>query len=364
MIIQIVPQLPPAINGVGDYALALARQLRQDFGVTTLFVVADPNWTGEVIIEDFPIKKVAKHSAQALNSVLSELASSSTCVLLHYVGYGYAKRGCPVWLVNGLYQWQQRVVKTTLVTMFHEVHATHYPIWSSAFWTEPLQKYLIARILHLSDRTITNKPGYAGVLRKLSPRKKLQIPILPVFSSVGEPNKLLPLIERKPRLVVFGQSGNRLKVYEQSISALKRVCQELGIQEIIDIGSPINLSISEVDDIPIIMLGKQPAQQISNILQDSWVGFFSYPLDFLTRSTIFAAYCSHGVIPVGINSYAWSPEDNGLEEKKHYWLADNQTKQLSVALGEVIANNAYNWYQSHNLTIQAKYFASFFAENF
>lgn len=45
-IIQIVPQLPPAINGLGDYALNLARQLRQDFAIETHFVVGDHSWTG------------------------------------------------------------------------------------------------------------------------------------------------------------------------------------------------------------------------------------------------------------------------------------------------------------------------------
>ena len=45
-IIQIVPKLPPAIDGLGDYALNIARQLYKDFGVKTHFVVGDPAWVG------------------------------------------------------------------------------------------------------------------------------------------------------------------------------------------------------------------------------------------------------------------------------------------------------------------------------
>jgi hypothetical protein len=52
-ILQIVPRLPPAIDGVGDYALNLARQLRQDFSIHTHFLVCDPNWNGKTELEGF-----------------------------------------------------------------------------------------------------------------------------------------------------------------------------------------------------------------------------------------------------------------------------------------------------------------------
>ncbi|MCC5637247.1 glycosyltransferase family 1 protein [Nostoc sp. CHAB 5844] len=360
MIIQIVPQMHPATSGVGDYAIALARQLHQDFGIITSFIVGDPNWNGATEVEYFPIRKVGNRSPKALISALEEIADSSISIVIHYVGYGYATRGCPFWLVDGLRQWQTRESKAILVTMFHELYAAGYSIWSSAFWTEPLQKYLIARLVSISDRVITNKPEYGKILKELCPGKNQHIPILPVFSNVGEPETILPLAERKQRLVVFGGAGNRFNVYQQSISALKRVCRELNIQEIIDIGPPINQSIPKINDLTVVELGQQPAEKVSEILQNSWVGFFYYPLDFLTRSTIFAAYCAHGVIPVGTSYYAWGKEQDGLEENKHYWIVDNQNDRLSLSMGTIIAKNAYKWYQEHNLVTQAKCFVKWF----
>jgi hypothetical protein len=38
-IYQIVPRLHPRIDGVGDYALSLARQLRHDYGIDTHFII-------------------------------------------------------------------------------------------------------------------------------------------------------------------------------------------------------------------------------------------------------------------------------------------------------------------------------------
>jgi len=50
-------RLPPEIDGVGDYALSLARQLRLDFGIEMHFIVCDPTWAGATEIEDFRLTK-------------------------------------------------------------------------------------------------------------------------------------------------------------------------------------------------------------------------------------------------------------------------------------------------------------------
>lgn len=359
MIIQIVPQMPPIVNGVGDHGLALAKQIRKDFGINSCFVVGDPYWNGGTAIDDFPVQKLNERSAKSLIYTLNQITSSRVPILLHYVNYGYAQRGCPTWLVNGLQQWQTQKChkeQVPLVTMFHEVYAGNQPLWTSAFWTEPVQKYLAATLAKISDRLVTNKFRYAELVKKICTSKQLKFDIMPVFSNIGEPEKILPLTERKRRLVIFGGAGNRLKVYEQSISLLQRVCRELEIQEVVDIGPPLKNSLSNIENIPLICLNRQPAEKISAILQDSWVGFFNYPLDFLTRSGTFAAYCAHGVIPVGTKYYAWIKEDDGLIENQHYWLGDNLTKKLNFHIGENIAANAYNWYQTHTLSKQAETF--------
>lgn len=55
LMISVVPRLYPAIDGVGDYALTLARQLRSDFGVETRFIIGDPTWVGKNQLEGFNI---------------------------------------------------------------------------------------------------------------------------------------------------------------------------------------------------------------------------------------------------------------------------------------------------------------------
>ncbi|MBE9224276.1 glycosyltransferase [Phormidium sp. LEGE 05292] len=359
-IVSIVSGLPPTIDGVGDYALNLAQQLRKDFAIDTHFIVGNPKWVGEDEIEGFSVSKVSDRSVSTLLSLLNNNSRPSTVILLHYVSYAYAKRGCPFWLIDGLQQWRNTRSDRTLVTMFHELYATG-PIWASSFWLSPVQKNLASRLSRLSDRCLTSKQIYANLLYKLSLGQKSQVPILPVFSNIGEPEQAPSLAERCQRLVVFGGSSTRRRVYQRSLTALGNICQELAIEEIIDIGPPIGLKISDINGVPMVAMGKTAAEEVSKILSSSIVGFFDYPLDYLAKSTIFAAYCAHKMIPIG-TFYAEESRD-GLEVGKHYWLADRPLGKLSLELGQTIADNAYTWYQTHNLSQQAKTFASYLTEN-
>ena len=352
-VISIVPDLPPAIDGVGDYAFNLARQLRKDFGIETHFIVGNPTRTGATEMEGFPVSQVAERSGTILLSLLQVNCQQTATVLLHYVGYGYAKRGCPFWLVNGLQRWRNTTVNRSLVTMFHEVYATG-PIWASSFWLSPLQKNLAVRLSRFSDRCLTSKQGYAQMLYELSAGKQIEIPTVPVFSNIGEPESVPSLAERPRRLVVFGGSSNRQRVYQRSRNALERTCQDLDIEEILDVGPPTGLDIPPINGIPVVAMGKRTALEISTILLRSIAGFFDYHTEYLTKSTIFAAYCAHGLIPIG--TYYSDLQVDGLEAGKHYWLADRPTVKLSLELAQAIADNAYAWYQNHNLSAQAKVF--------
>ncbi len=353
-LISIVSGLPPMIDGVGDYAFNIARQLRKDFAINTDFIVGNPNWVGESEIEGFSVSKVSVRSVANLLSLLNCNDHPST-ILLHYVCYGYALRGCPFWLIDGLQQWRSASRIRSLVTMFHETYAFGPP-WTSAFWLSPVQKNLLARLARLSDRCLTSKEGYAKIISKLSSGKQTQIHAIPVFSTIGEPEQPSPLAERPRRLVVFGAVPTRQRVYQRSLAALARTCQELLIEEIVDIGPATELEISQINGVPVIAMGERGTAEVSTILLSSIVGFFDYHTEYLAKSTIFAAYCAHRLIPVG--TFYSDFQEDGLQAGKHYWLADRTIESLSLAAGQVIADNAYTWYQSHNLSSQAKVFAT------
>lgn len=360
-IIQVVPKLPPAIDGLGDYALNLARQLRQEFNQETHFVVGDPNWHRERDIEGFPISVLPKRSGAAVLSCLSQMDASPASVLLHYVGYGYAQRGCPVWLVDGLQRWRTTGVNRFLVTMFHELYAFGPP-WTSSFWLSPLQKNLARHLARLSDRILTSRQNYAQSLHTLSRSKHSQISTLPVFSNIGEPDQVSSLAQRERCIVVFGSPSNRRRVYRESWAELQLTCELLGIEEIWDIGSKTGLNLSTVNGVPIRELGERSAAEISGLLLKSLAAFFNYTPEFLAKSTIYAAYCAHGLLPV--SHVGSSVSVDGIIEGKHFWTPHHQTEGLkSLESLQAIADQAHAWYQTHNLSVQAQTFAALLANN-
>ncbi|HEX8183377.1 MAG TPA: glycosyltransferase family 1 protein, partial [Blastocatellia bacterium] len=291
-LITIVTGLPPRIDGIGDYALSMACRVQKDTGIETHFIVGDPAWDGPSSVEGFQVSKLTERSCANLLRMLARETESASIVLLHYGGYGYAMRGCPVWLVDGLRRWRNETEGRLLITMFHELYASGPP-WTSAFWLSPLQKRLAASLAQLSDEYFTSSQHYAEMICKLSLGKHGKARSLPVFSSVGEPCSVSPLIERSRRLVIFGTPGRRAQAYRRSAAALNRICDELGIEEILDIGRAIDFDPSQMMRVPVKTCGELPQLEVSRYLSDAVAGALDYPVSVLSKSTIFAAYCAH-----------------------------------------------------------------------
>ena len=351
--LQIVPRLPPTVDGVGDYALNLACQLHKYFSINTHFLVCDPGWDGETEIEGFSVSRLKGRTTKIL---IEQVPRETTSILLHYVGYGYAKRGYPLWLIEGLQGWKCDRPQLHLVTMFHEVRSSSRKLWTSSFWLTPLKKRLVIRLLKISDRCLTSKQLYAQSIKELSQGKHTNIPALPVFSNLGEPQNVPPLSLRQNRLVVFGRMNSRKRVYFQSLEQLHYTCQILNIEELWDVGDASGYVIPELDlgQVNIIKKGNQSAQEISTILLNSKVGFLDYNPNFLGKSGIFAAYTAHGMLPV--NSHEGEGMIDGLECGKHYWVPEPK-HQHSINQPQAIADAAHQWYRTHDLTTHAQCFA-------
>src|SRR3954463_15442813 len=86
-VLQIVPHLPGTFDGVGDYALNVARALSADHGITTTFLVAEK--TSVLSREGYEVISGWNRYSSA------SLAEKYAHVILHYVNYGYQSRGIP-----------------------------------------------------------------------------------------------------------------------------------------------------------------------------------------------------------------------------------------------------------------------------
>src|SRR5687767_14994641 len=114
-VLQIVPQLPGTFDGVGDYALNLARALSADHGITTTFLVAAKT------------SLTAKEGYRVISGLnrerIPELTQNCEHVILHYVNYGYQARGIPFSL-RAFAQQLRSQLRGRWVTTFHELYAS------------------------------------------------------------------------------------------------------------------------------------------------------------------------------------------------------------------------------------------------
>jgi hypothetical protein len=314
MLIHVVPHLPPPPEGVGSYALALAEALGRRFGTESRLVAADA---------------LPARTPEALREALGAAGPA----LLHYAGYGYHPRGCPGWLVEALEGWSGR-----LVTAFHEVWATGLP-WRSSFWLSPRQRSLAGRLARRSDGLVTSMALYRRRLLRHAPGR--EVAVLPVFSTVGEPAEVPPLGERAPRLVLFGGPGVRGRAYRHLGAAIAQTCESLGLREIVDIGPPAPEAPERIAGRPVRRLGPLPAGEVSRALLDARAGFLSYPAPFLAKSTIFAAYCSHGLLPAS----SWPRPRRRVEPPPPFWRPAEANRRDP----QEVADRARDWYLSHTL---------------
>lgn len=336
----IVPTLPPNPSGVGDYALILARHLREHAGMETEFFVGDPSWRtkGSTRLEGFPVEAFAARTPAAVEEAL---ADGDGPVFLNYVGYGYQKRGVPFWLLGAMKRLRAR--RLPIITFFHELEASG-PITSSAFWLNPAMRYIWVRLARLSQASFCTT---SLVERMLLQHAGATARRFAIFSTIGEDGELVPFDQRVRRAVIFGKPTFRLASYNEHRADFERALAATGCTEIVDIGPPLPAMPAEVAGVPVRAMGVLEAPAIRAIMRESLLGFVPYPLPFACKSTIFAAYCAHGMLPM-VHEQP-TREVDGIVMGANVLPATPGMAPLTMDRMAEVAAAAKAWYDTHSI---------------
>lgn len=337
---QIVPCLPPLIDGLGDHAFALAAALQEHTATASRFLVCDPAWSTAGGNRDPRAIAVPAGEAETFARALA-MAADRGVVLLHYVGYAYdARQGRPAWLLTALERWRRDHPERRLITMFHELYASSPP-WRKAFWLSAGQQRIAAGLARLSDFSFTSNGHYAAWLARHMPDGR-HCPVWPVLSNVGEPADPPVYGQRAAALALFGRAPNRARAYRRGRDELVALCRRLELREIHDLGAPLaDARLADLPGLTIHRHGILPPAGVSQVLTQCRVGYLDNAGGRLSKSGVFAAYASHGLAPLVERRY---PDEDGLVSDHH--LASVTAAPEAQAF-PAIAAAAREWYRGH-----------------
>jgi hypothetical protein len=354
MLIQVVPQRSVEPNGVADYALALARALREYNGTGSIFLSSA---CAVPVQDEWDTVSLPQRRGQVLADAIRSLTAEvkAQAVLLHFSGYGYQMRGVPLWLANGLQIWRRHEPHVPLLTIFHELYATNRP-WRSAFWLSPIQKQIARRILHLSSTAVTPTKLYSKrLLHWANGGERKVVTSLPVFSNVGEPGCGPSPCARGATAVVFGLAGVEDRLFGVYRTDVERIVSALEVEKIIDIGPRFSSLPSTLAGIPVISKGVLPQSAVSDLLQQARFGFVAYPLDVIAKSGVFAAYAAHGVVPVVLSEQSRLVSFDGVRPGQHFLDGLSLTTGVGADQLTSIQRELFNWYTLHSTRAQADF---------
>lgn len=346
-VLQIVPRRSTIADGVGDYATILADRLFEVAGIRSIFLQCAPETVWPIRDQRWPTSCLSTPRSTAFQSDVNAIVQAHRvdALLVHISLYGYQRRGVPTWLVRGL-EAIKRKRAMPIAAIFHETWAgdSATPLQSS-YWLWRLQRYLIGRLLTLSDYVVTTTGGFKRALLSLQKSIPKEVIVENVFSNVGEPEVVAPVADRARRLVVFG--GPSISVLD-AFGALQRFAEAAGIGHIVDIGRRSAPPPVRIGEVPVTAAGALPAEEVSRRLADCRYGVVPYSnRAVFGKSTIIAAYAAHGVLPV-----VFAPthaDSDGLCAGQTYLAADDH----AVAHPQAVQERLLAWYGQHDSRRQA-----------
>jgi hypothetical protein len=322
-ILHIIPRTLGSANAVRDYAQTLVVRM------------ADLGYAGNISaeFEALPID-VGDHA------------------VLHYVNYGYHKRGIPLRLVSLLRKFRGKL-PGKLGTVFHEVYASSSPA-HSAFWLQPLQRRVAAKIAKLSDFCIATNEVALAQLKQLAP--DVAVRAYPVFSNFGEPFLTETQLNDRTlhRWVIAGGTAAVEKSLRSFAQYRHRIPQYAFARELFILGGSDNPRVRSIvadfDDCRVSYRPRVTAREASEVLSGctfAWLDYFhrcDVPASIILKSSVFGACCAHGVIPVFSHRAEPILFDGRVLPGPYYLCESGARLPAGIERGQ-IALAFYRWYQ-------------------
>lgn len=295
-VVFILPQLPPAHCGLGDYSMILLGHMRMDPPPRILVMhgaaetrAAHP----ELDVEPLP-------STQAgLLERLRELLAKR--VFVQYVAQGFQSRGCPLWFLGALRKWRMQTADARLVMMCQELWFEP-AAWKPDWLLQKFHRRALRRLAGVVDRLFVSTESFHERMDGTTAPDRLQVLVNPAtIPLAGSPSQA----QREEGLVVlFGRQGSRIFALQDMSPWLAKLHAGGFLKRLLLVGSRETAAMNDREDglvkalLPVgiaDVLGPQSLESLSQVFLRAELGIFTKTARDFTKSTIFMGYASHGV---------------------------------------------------------------------
>lgn len=364
-LIQITEVLPPRLNGIGDYAYKLASRFKELNCINTSFMLLDDGHDSIEVEKHFPVHYVSPSQEDiisTLSRVLETNSGSKNVILLHYdrgvfdryINVNeYEKNFFPLKLIGFLDSMKGQFKQLELIIIFHEF------LWPRIerrrdYFLRPLQNHYLKKVIKYSNSIVCNNPTSAKQINRLCQNSTIQIS--PVFSNIGELTHNPIEAKKEGSWVIFGTTDPLKRTVSRFLEDLNAIIGAFTIDTISIIGGKLNSEIlCLIDKIKLIVptvsyMPEVSCDQISDVFKKSkfcYMNYFSQDLGadsaLVFKSGVFAAACSHGVIPVfgnlGMENIVGQLEYPGCIVKRNGLFSILSTDKL-----DNLSTSIFNWY--------------------
>jgi len=295
-VVFILPQLPPAHCGLGDYSMILLGHMRLD-PPPRIFVMNGAAET-RAAHPELDVEELPRTSAGLLERLRKLKAKR---VFVQYVAQGFQARGCPLWFLAALRKWRVGTPDARLVIMFQELWFE--PAWWKPDWLlQKFHRFALRKLVRVVDQTFVSTETFGQWLVGANAPERIRVLMNPATipltgSGIGG--------QREPGcFVLFGRQGSRIFALQDMAPWLGRLHDAGLLTKLKLVGSRETAAMNAKEDaltrslLPsgvVEMIGPQPDEKISGIFLHAEAGIFTKTARDYTKSTIFMGYASHGL---------------------------------------------------------------------
>lgn len=286
----VYPHLPPAVNGIGDHSVLLARALVQQGHRVRLLGALAPG-QGEEVRDGWGVEAVDAWPSGRLadtDGLLDALlGGGADVVLLQFEQFSYGTRGWNPALSRVFGELRDRMPAALRVLYAHENYTYPGSLGRTVTWAYQRRQFL--RLARDAQRVVVTTEAWT---------QRDRLPgavVLPVFSNIPDPASTAPASPGVSPLVWFGYlDPQRLPYFETVLSVLAGGAAGRRLVYVGVDGSLARSAAHRLGFEGLTTVDSPPASEVSRILQGADLVLAPFPDGVSSRRGTVMAALQHG----------------------------------------------------------------------